>query len=179
MLIRCIALSFWLMAWHCYEANLRKRTLPHPWLQNQWNARWTLRTCQTSLQCAWLISCIMLHGYMFVIRSREWIPVPAEISAGTGIPPYGILNLILLISRDAIHFWLFAGTLIGLLSCYRLMIGTSWVYAGSIVALRMTPRVIYPAGINTQPPRVPRLAITLSSSESVARICNSLIRGLL
>ena len=29
------------------------------------------------------------------------------------------------------------------------------------------------------PPRVPRLAITLSSSESVARICNSLIRGLL
>lgn len=71
------------------------------------------------------------------------------------------------------------GTLIGLLSCYRLMIGTSWVYAGSIVALRMTPRVIYPAGINTQPPRVPRLAITLSSSESVARSYNSLIRGLL
>ena len=29
------------------------------------------------------------------------------------------------------------------------------------------------------PPCVPRLAITLSSSESVARICNSLIRGLL
>lgn len=29
--------------------------------------------------------------------------MPAEISAGTGIPPYGILNLILLISRDAIH----------------------------------------------------------------------------
>ena len=33
-----------------------------------------------------------------------------------------ILNLILLISRDAIHFWLFVGTLIGLLSYYRLMI---------------------------------------------------------
>lgn len=40
---------------------------------------------------------------MFSIRSRDCIPVPAEISAGTGIPPYGILNLILLISRDAIH----------------------------------------------------------------------------
>ena len=68
-----------------------------------------------------------------------------------------------------------AGTLIGMLPFYRLMIGTSWVYAGSIVALRMTPRVIYTAGINTQPPRVPRLAITLSSSESVARSYNSLI----
>ena len=86
-----------------------------------------------------------------------------------------VLNLILLISRDAIHFWLFAGTLIGLLPCCMLMIGTSWVYAGSIVALRMTPRVIYQAGINTQPTCVPRLAITLSSSESVARSYNSLI----
>ena len=92
---------------------------------------------------------------------------------------YGMINIILLISRDAIHFWLFAGTLIGLLPCYRLMIGTSWVYAGSIVALRMSPRVIYPAGINTQPTCVPRLAITLSSSESVTRSCNSLIRWLL
>ena len=36
-----------------------------------------------------------------------------------------------------------AGTLIGMLPFYRLMIGTSWVYAGSIVALRMPPRVIY------------------------------------
>ena len=89
-----------------------------------------------------------------------------------------VLNLILLISRDAIHM-VVVGTLIGLLPCYRLMIGTRWVYAGSIVALRMTPRVIYPAGINTQPPCVPRLAITLSSSESVARSCSSLIRGLL
>ena len=86
-----------------------------------------------------------------------------------------VLNLILLISRDAIHFWLFAGTLIGLLPCCMLMIGTSWVYAGSIVALRMTPRVIYPAGINTQPTCVPRLAITLSSSESVARSSSILI----
>lgn len=67
------------------------------------------------------------------------------------------------------------GTLIGLLPCSRLMIGTSWVYAGIIVALRMTPRVIYPAGINTKPPCVPRLAITLSSSESVARGYSSLI----
>ena len=85
-----------------------------------------------------------------------------------------VLNLILLISRDAIHL-VVVGTLIGLLPYYRLMIGTSWVYAGSIVALRMTPRVIYPAGINTQPPCVPRLAITLSLSESVARSFISLI----
>ena len=42
-----------------------------------------------------------------------------------------VLNLILLISRDAIHFWLFVGTLIGLLSCYRLMIGTSWFTRGA------------------------------------------------
>ena len=42
-----------------------------------------------------------------------------------------VLNLILLISRDAIHFWLFAGTLIGLLPCYRLMIGTSWFTRGA------------------------------------------------
>ena len=41
-----------------------------------------------------------------------------------------VLNLILLISRDAIHFWLFAGTLIGLLPCCMLMIGTSWVLRG-------------------------------------------------
>lgn len=158
----------------------RKRMLPHPWIHNQWNARWSLRTCQTSLQCAWLISCIMLHVYMFSIRPSWWIPAHAEITACRRYSTYtAVLNLILLISRDAIHFWLFAGTLIGLLSCYRLMIGTSWVYAGSIVVLRMTPRVIYPAGINTQPPRVPRLAITLSSSDSVARSYNSLIWGLL
>ena len=157
----------------------RKRMLPHPWLHNQWNARWSIRTFQTSLQCAWLISCIMLHGYMFVIQPRGLDTCACGDNGMRSYTTHVVLNLILLISRDAIHFWLFAGTLIGLLSCYRLMIGTSWVYAGSIVALRMTPRVIYPAGINTQPPCVPRLAITLSSSESVARIYNRLIWGLL
>ena len=83
----------------------RKRMLPHPWLQNQWNARWTLRTCQTSLQCAWLISCIMLHVYMFSIRPSWWIPAHAEITACRMYSTYtSVLNLILLISRDAIHF---------------------------------------------------------------------------
>ena len=83
----------------------RKRMLPHPWLQNQWNARWTLRTCQTSLQCAWLISCIMLHVYMFSIRPSWWIPAHAEITACRMYSTYtAVLNLILLISRDAIHF---------------------------------------------------------------------------
>ena len=157
------------------KPTIRKRTLPHHWLQNQWNARWTLRTCQTSLQCAWLISCIMLHGYMFMIQPRGLDTCACGDIGRSRYTTHVVLNLILLISRDAIHFLLFAGTLIGLLSCYRLMIGTSWVYAGSIVALRMTPRVIYPAGINTQPPCVPRLAITLSSYESVARSSSSLI----
>ena len=83
----------------------RKRMLPHPWLQNQWNARWTLRTCQTSLQCAWLISCIMLHVYMFSIRPSWWIPAHVEITACRMYSTYtAVLNLILLISRDAIHF---------------------------------------------------------------------------
>lgn len=68
----------------------RKRMLPHPWLQNQWNARWTLRTCQTSLQCAWLISCIMLHGYMFVIRPRVWIRPSVQICIDGGIQTRGI-----------------------------------------------------------------------------------------
>ena len=153
----------------------RKRMLPHPWLQNQWNARWTLRTCQTSLQCAWLISCIMLHVYMFSIRPSWWIPAHAEITACRMYSTYtAVLNLILLISRDAIHF-----------GCCRythrhvaFLQADDWNQLGlrgEHLALRMTPRVIYPAGINTQPPRVPRLAITLSSSESVARSYNSLI----
>lgn len=42
------------------------------------------------------------------------MPATAEITAVAGIPPCGILNLILLISRDAIHL-VFVGTLIGLL----------------------------------------------------------------
>ena len=85
-----------------------------------------------------------------------------------------VLNLILLISRDAIHMVVCRYTHRSVV----LLQADDWnqlVYAGSIVVLRMTPRVIYPAGINTQPPRVPRLAITLSSSESVARSYNSLI----
>lgn len=40
---------------------------------------------------------------MFLIRSRVWIRSSISIDIDNGIPPYGILNLILLISRDAIH----------------------------------------------------------------------------
>lgn len=58
---------------------------------------------------------------MFAIRSRDWIPATAEITVVAGIPPYGILNLILLISRDAIHV-VIVGTLIGLLPSSILMI---------------------------------------------------------
>lgn len=51
---------------------------------------------------------------MFVIRSRDWIPVSAVTTARHRNSAYGTLNLILLISRDAIHL-VFVGTLIGLL----------------------------------------------------------------
>ena len=115
---------------------------------------------------------------MFTIRSRGLDTCDGGDIGRRRYSTHVTLNLILLISRDAIHL-VVVGTLIGLLPSYRLMIGTSWVYAGSIVALRMPPRVIYPAGINTQPPRVPRLAITLSSSGSVTRSCRSLIMELL
>lgn len=79
---------------------------------------------------------------MFVIQPRG-----LDISACGDIgrrwyTTHVVLNLILLISRDAIHL-VVVGTLIGLLPCYRLMIRNQLVYAGSIVALRMPPRVIY------------------------------------
>ena len=61
---------------------------------------------------------------MFVIRSRDWIPMSAVTTARHRNSTYGTLNLILLISRDAIHFWLFAGTLIGLLPSYNQLIRT-------------------------------------------------------
>ena len=85
------------------KPTIRKRTLPHPWLQNQWNARWTLRTCQTSLQCAWLISCIMLHGYMFMIQPRGLDTCACGDIGRSRYTTHVVLNLILLISRDAIH----------------------------------------------------------------------------
>lgn len=158
------------------KPTIRKRTLPHPWLQNQWNARWTLRTCQTSLQCAWLISCIMLHGYMFSIRSRDWIPVPAEISAGTGIPPYGILNLILLISRDAIH----------MVVCRYTHRAVAFLYLDDWGILQYARFLVLPDISRWYRDRdiknsssCTSLAITLSLSESVARSYSSLIWGLL
>ena len=115
----------------------------------------------------------MLHGYMFSIRSRDWIPVPAEISAGTGIPPYGILNLILLISRDAIHFG----------CCRYTHRSVAFLQADDLTRLPIreiagiTRHIaLILGGLNKPiPPRVPRLAITLSSSESVARSFISLI----
>ena len=85
-----------------------------------------------------------------------------------------VLNLILLISRDAIHFWLFVGTLIGLLSCYRLMIDPSCNRGGT--ADNGSATAMLQRWRNEPiPPRVPRLAITLSSSESVARSYSILI----
>lgn len=71
------------------------------------------------------------------------------------------------------------GTLIGLLPSYRLMIRNQLVYAGEHLCSKDVPPRYLPAGINTQPPRVPRLAITLSSSESVTRSFISMIMGLL
>ena len=120
----------------------------------------------------------MLHGYMFLIQPRVRIPAPAVTTARRRYSTHVVLNLILLISRDAIHFWLFVGTLIGLLSYYRMMIdpagnrGGTADYGGATAMLQSWRN-------EPMPPRVPRLAITLSSFESVARSYNSLIRGLL
>lgn len=90
----------------------------------------------------------------------------------------GCVNLILLISRDAIHFWLFVGTLIGLLPYYRLMIDPAGNRGGTADGGGATA-MLQSWRNEPMPPRVPRLAITLSSSESVARSYSSLIRGLL
>lgn len=74
--------------------------------------------------------------------------------------------------------WLFVGTLIGLLPYYRLMIdpagnrGGTADYGGATAMLQSWRN-------EPMPPCVPRLAMTLSSFESVTRSYNSLIRGLL
>ena len=123
----------------------RKRMLPHPWLQNQWNARLSLRTCQTSLQCEWLISCIMLHGYMFLIQPRGLDTCACGDNGMRRYTTHVVLNLILLISRDAIHMVVCRYTHRSVV----LLQADDWnqlVYAGSIVALRMSTRVIYTAG---------------------------------
>lgn len=79
---------------------------------------------------------------MFVIRPRGLDTCACGDIGRRRYTTHGVLNLILSISRDAIHL-VVVGTLIGLLPCYRLMIRNQLVYAGSIVALRMSPRVIY------------------------------------
>ena len=88
-----------------------------------------------------------------------------------------ILNLILLISRDAIH----------MVVCRYTHRSVVLLQADDLTRLPIreiagiTRHIaLILGGLNKPiPPRVPRLAITLSSSESVARSCNSLIRGLL
>ena len=66
------------------------------------------------------------------------------------------------------------GTLIGLLSYYRLMIQPA-LYQREISGITRHIALIQ-GGLNKPiPPRVPRLTITLSSSESVARSSSSLI----
>lgn len=70
------------------------------------------------------------------------------------------------------------GTLIGLLSYYRLMIDPAGKRGGT--ADNGSATAMLQSWRNEPiPPRVPRLAITLSSSDSVARSYSSLIRGLL
>ena len=88
-----------------------------------------------------------------------------------------ILNLILLISRDAIH----------MVVCRYTHRSVVLLQADDLTRLPIreiagiTRHIaLIQGGLNKPiPPRVPRLAITLSSSESVARSCSSLIRGLL
>ena len=63
----------------------------------------------------------MLHGYMFVIQPHGLDTSACGDIGRRWYTTHGALNLILLISRDAIHL-VVAGTLIGLLPYYRLMI---------------------------------------------------------
>lgn len=119
----------------------------------------------------------MLHGYMFVIQPRGLDTCACGDNGRRRYSTHVVLNLILLISRDAIHL-VVVGTLIGSLPCYRLMIDPAGNRGGTaddggVTAMLQSWRN------KPTPPRVPRLAITLSSSESVARSCSSLIRGLL
>lgn len=119
----------------------------------------------------------MLHGYMFVIQPRGLDTCACGDIGRSRYTTHVVLNLILLISRDAIHL-VVVGTLIGSLPCYRLMIDPAGNRGGtadngSATAMLQSWRN------KPTPPRVPRLAITLSSSESAARSYNSLIRGLL
>lgn len=52
---------------------------------------------------------------MFVIQPRGLDTCACGDIGRSRYTTHVVLNLILLISRDAIHFWLFVGTLIGLL----------------------------------------------------------------
>lgn len=52
---------------------------------------------------------------MFVIQPRGLDTSACGDIGRRWYTTHVVLNLILLISRDAIHFWLFVGTLIGLL----------------------------------------------------------------
>ena len=84
-----------------------------------------------------------------------------------------VLNLILLISRDAIH----------MVVCRYTHRSVALLQADDLTRLPIreiagiTRHIaLILGGLNKPiPPRVPRLAITLSSSESVARSCNILI----
>ena len=73
--------------------------------------------------------------------------------------------------------WLFVGTLIGLLPYYRLMIDPAGNRGGTADGGGATA-MLQSWRNEPMPPRVPRLAITLSSSESVARSCSILIWGM-
>ena len=79
---------------------------------------------------------------MFVIHPRGLDTSACGDIGRSRYTTHVVLNLILLISRDAIHL-VVVGTLIGMLPSYRLMIRNQLVYAGNIFALRMSPRVIY------------------------------------
>lgn len=110
---------------------------------------------------------------MFMIRPRGLDACDGGDNGRRRYSTHVVLNLILLISRDAIHL-IVVGTLIGSLPCYRLMIDPAGNRGGtadngSATAMLQSWRN------KPTPPRVPRLAITLSPSESVARGYNSLI----
>lgn len=75
---------------------------------------------------------------MFVIQPRGLDTCACGDIGRRRYTTHVVLNLILLISRDAIHL-VVVGTLIGLLPCSIFLIEGADI-AGSIVALRMSPR---------------------------------------
>ena len=125
MLIRCIALSLWLdTSW--IEVNPQEANASPLFTSNQ--------GCSINTQLLPDIAAIRMTYLMYYVAliytcdSVQWVKDAVDTDRHRRHhSTYGMINIILLISRDAIHFWLFAGTLIGLLLSYNQLIRTRWI----------------------------------------------------